>query len=187
MVYKRFQYSNGLDIIAPLKHGTRWLDEETNPLSIIEDPLSGVNLNLHKITNKTYWVYREPEEHLLSALMTEIRGTIELEEYETERIINSFMTGTGTHWGPYVFKTMFTYWNRYRVKPIHLSKLSTLFPTDVKFDKTNYQMNYYTKTKYDTDFIIDYIGNETYIKLKKLSEIDKPYLDNILNNKHNLI
>lgn len=36
MNLKRFKYETGLDIIAPLKHGTRWLEEETNPIGIDE-------------------------------------------------------------------------------------------------------------------------------------------------------
>ncbi len=71
MVLKRFSYKNGLDIIAPCKCGTRWLERKTNPINIIgylhTDFIQNINA-------QTYWVYRNGNEHLLSALKNEIRG-----------------------------------------------------------------------------------------------------------------
>ena len=53
MNLKRFRYENGLDIIVPLKHGTRWLEEKTNPISI-EEIYS--TKDVEAITKETYWV-----------------------------------------------------------------------------------------------------------------------------------
>jgi hypothetical protein len=182
MVHKRFQYQNGLDIIAPLKHGTRWLEEETNPTLIIEDPLSRRNISKYQITTDVYWIYREPTEHLLSALMTEIRTSIEFYDGDIDYIINSFLNGVGTHWSPYTFRTMYSCWNRFKFKPIHLSNISTLFSAEINFDKSKYEMNQYLKTKYDIEYIKELIDTETLNKLIELSNTDKLYLDKILNN-----
>lgn len=185
MVHKRFQYINGLDIIAPLKHGTRWLDEETNPIKIIEDPLSRINLQKYPITEKTYWIYRDAKEHLLSALMTEIRVAIEFETDDIQTIINKFINGTATHWSPHTFKTMYQYWNKYNFISIHLSNISLLF--DVRFDKEKYEMNGYTKTKYDVNHIMEMIDTDVLMNLLVLSESDSNYLNLILSNTRKLI
>lgn len=185
MVHKRFQYINGLDIIAPLKHGTRWLDEETNPIKIIEDPLSYVNLKKYPITEKTYWIYRDTKEHLLSALMTEIRGAIEFENDNVDTIINNFIKGDTTHWSSSTFKIMYQYWNKYNFQPIHLSNISSLF--DVKFKKEKYQMLQYTKTKYDVNEIIHLVGDDVISQLTNSAKEDEVYLNLILSNTHKLI
>ena len=88
MVIKRFTYENGLDIIAPLKCGTRWLEEKTNPIKIEE--LSTL-YKIEDITKNTYWIYRVGREHLVTALRTELRHAIEFQNYETDLIVDGFI------------------------------------------------------------------------------------------------
>lgn len=185
MVYRRFQYEDGLDIIAPLKHGTRWLDEEANPNIIIEDPLSRIELKNYPITENTYWVYRDSKDHLLSALMTEIRGAIEFETDDTETIINKFLSGDTTHWSSSTYNKMYQYWNIYNFKPIHLSNISSLF--NVGFQKEKYEMQSYTKTPYDVNYIIELVGDKTLNQLIEMVSNDEIYLNMILTNTHKII
>ena len=187
MVFKRFQYENGLDIIAPLKHGTRWLEEETNPQRVILDPLAWKQLIDYPVTGNCYWIYREPKEHLLSALMTEIRGSIEFGEDETDFIIEKFLNKKGTHWSPITYQLMYEYWFKYKVKPLHLSKLSELFNSEIPFRKEKYEMRNYTKTKYDLSYIVEKVGKSNLDKLYKLSNEDSIFLKYILNNEYKLI
>jgi hypothetical protein len=183
MVLKRFTYENGLDIITPLKCGTRWLEEKTNPIKIEE--LSTV-YKTKNITKDTYWVYRVGREHLVSALRTEIRNALEFFEDNTDSIVDGFINGIGTHWSPTLFKYMYSYWNRIEFNVIDLNHLSNLF-VGVEFDSKNYDMNSYHKTKHTKEDIIQLVGSTKMNILYELSDIDSVWLTKILNKEHNLI
>lgn len=180
MVLKRFQYENGLDIIAPLKCGTRWLENETNPIKIEE--LSGLH-KIKNLTKDTYFLYRDGKEHLLSALKTEIRGAIEFNNGDVNQIISSFLNGTATHWSPIIFEFMYIYWNRIEFKVIELNHLSNLFP-GIPYDSNNYNMNYYHKSNDDISKILEMISKKDLDILYDLIEKYKPYLTKILNGEH---
>ena len=180
---KIFKYENGMHIIAPLKHGTRWLEEKTNPSSIKECPPYYFTSNSKYVFNEnTYWIYRNPIDYLMSALKTEIRTSIEFEEDQTNYIVDSFISGKGHHWSSNLYRVMYYYWKNNNIKPIYLSDISNLFHPDTEFIKGDYEMNQYQKTKYqDNLFITNKIGK---IRMKLLYEKmneDSIWLDRILN------
>jgi hypothetical protein len=183
MVLKRFRYENGLDIIAPLKCGTRWLENETNPIKIEE--LSTI-YKIENITKDTYWVYRGGREHLVTALRTEIRDALEFHEDNTDSIVDGFIKGMGTHWSPMLFRYMYSYWNRIEFNVIELNDLSNLF-VGVEYDSKNYDMNYYTKTKHTKEDIIQLVGSTKMNILYEQSDMDSVWLTKILNKEHNWI
>ena len=179
-----FKYENGMNIVAPLKHGTRWLEEKTNPVSIIPHPLYNSNSSFDYVFNEnTYWIYRNPIDYLMSALKTEIRTSIEFEEDRTDYIVDSFISGNGHHWSSNLYLVMYYYWKNNNIKPIHLSNISNLFSPDTYFIKSEYEMNQYEKTKYQDDlFITNKIGK---IRMKMLYDKmnqDSIWLDKILKN-----
>lgn len=183
MVLKRFTYENGLDIIAPLKCGTRWLEEKTNPIKIEE---LSTTYKIQNITKNTYWVYRVGREHLVTALRTEIRNDMEFFEDNTDLIVDGFIKGIGTHWSPTLFKYMYSYWNRIEFNVVELKHLSNLF-VGVEYDSKNYDMNYYLKTKHTKEDIIELVGSTKMNELYELSDRDYKWLTKILNKEHNLI
>ena len=184
MVIKRFTYENGLDIIAPLKCGTRWLEEKTNPIKIEELWLA--TDKIQNITKDTYWVYRMGREHLVTALRTEIRNAIEFQEDNTDSIVDGFIKGIGTHWSPILFRYMYSYWNRIEFNVIELKDLSNLF-VRVEYDSKNYDMSDYYKTKHTKEDIIELVGSTKMNELYELSDRDSVWLTKILNKEHNLI
>lgn len=184
MVIKRFTYENGLDIIAPLKCGTRWLEEKTNPIKIEELWLAANKIQ--NITKDTYWVYRVGREHLVSALRTEIRTSIEFNVGNIDSIIDGFINGIGTHWSPELYKYMYSCWNRTEFNLIYLNDLSDLF-IGIEYDSKNYDMYHYDKTKHTKDDIIKLVGSDRMDKLYELSNKDIIWLNKILNKTHNLI
>lgn len=191
MNLKRFKYKTGLDIIAPLKHGTRWLEEETNPISI-EEQLYLQNVveqheanKMDKITNETYWVYREPKKHMVSALRTEIRTCIEFNEGSVESIIDGYINGIGTHWSNNVYKYVYRLWNNIGFNLIHLNDLSNLFP-EVEYTSTKYDMKHFEKAKHTTEDIIEMVGSTKMKELYKLCDEDEMWLNRILNNERGL-
>jgi hypothetical protein len=183
MTLTRFRYSNGLDIIAPLKHGTRWLEEKTNPLSF--------KTNLHirgeieGITKETYWVYREPRKHLVSALRTEIRTAIEFDKDDTDSIMDDFINGMGSHWHPELYKYVYSYWNNINFNLIHLNDLSNLFP-GIEYDSTQYDMPYYFKAKHTTEDIIELIGSTKMNEFYTICDENELWLKRMLNNEKGL-
>lgn len=181
MVFKRFTYENGLDIIAPLKCGTRWLEEETNPTNIelLTNPIKILN-----IKPETYWLYRNSTKHLLSALKTETGGAFGYPNLnKVNEVINSFLNDTGVHWSPTMFKFTYEHWNRVEFKPIELNNLSSLF-SDIRFDDSKYNMNHFQKKINNDSVIIDMIPYDKLLKLYELIDLDKIYLDMILNKQH---
>jgi hypothetical protein len=183
MVLKRFTYENGLDIITPLKCGTRWLEEKTNPIKIEE--LSTL-YKIQNITKDTYWVYRGGREHLVTALRTEIRTALEFGIDDVDSILNSFLNGAAGHWSPILFRYMYSYWNRIKFNVIELNDLSNLF-VGVEYDSKNYDMNHYTKTKHTKEDIIQLVGSTKMNILYEQSDRDSVWLTKILNKEHNLI
>jgi hypothetical protein len=184
LIFKVFRYENGMDIVAPLKHGTRWLEEKTNPSLIIEYPLYNFVSNFDYVFNEnTYWIYRNPIDYLMSALKTEIRTSIEFDGDQTDYIVDSFISGYGHHWNSNLYLIMYYYWKNNNIKPIHLSIISNLFSPETEFIKEEYEMNTYEKTKYQDDlFIINKVGK---IRMKLLYEKmnqDSIWLDRILKN-----
>ena len=179
-----FKYEIAMDIVAPLKHGTRWLEEKTNPVSIIKYPSYNTTSSFDYVFNEnTYWIYRNPIDYLMSALKTEIRTSIEFEEDQTDYIVDSFISGNGHHWSSNLYLVMYYYWKNNNIKPIHLSNISNLFSSDIEFIKEEYEMNQYEKTKYQDDlFITNKIGK---IRMKMLYDKmnqDSIWLDKILKN-----
>ena len=182
MNLKRFRYKTGLDIIVPLKHGTRWLEEKTNPISIEEIySMKGIQ----GITKETYWVYREPREHMVSALRTEIRIGIEFDEDSKDVIIDKFKTDMGLHWSPTLYESLYQYWNEIGFNLIPLKDLSNSF-IGIEFASKNYNMGNFVKAKHTTEDIIELIGSIELNELYKMCDKDELWLKRILNNEKGL-
>jgi hypothetical protein len=184
LIFKVFRYENGMDIVAPLKHGTRWLEEKTNPSLIIEYPVLTYTSNFDYVFNEnTYWIYRNPIDYLMSALKTEIRTSIEYDGDQTDHIVEGFISDKSHHWNYNLNLIMYYYWKNNNIKPIHLSNISNLFSPEIEFINGEYEMNSYEKTKYQDDlFITNKVGK---IRMKMLYDKmnqDSIWLDKILKN-----
>jgi hypothetical protein len=182
MNFKRFRYRSGHDIIAPMKHGTRWLEEKTNPISIEE--IFSIK-EIEGITKETYWIYREPKKHMVSALRTEIRSAIEYHEENTDLIIDSFINDGSHHWSPTLYESLYQHWNKIGFNLIHLNDLSNLFP-QVKYLSNDYDMGHLKKTNHTTEDIIKLVGLTKINELYKMCDKDELWLKRILNNERGL-
>lgn len=99
-------------IAAPAKHGTRFLDKifETYIPSHVET-IYKEYIGL-RTKSPIWFIYRDPMEHLVSALHTEIinKG---LDNLSIATTINNFMCPSGTtHWDTDILKDLHYVWNR---------------------------------------------------------------------------
>jgi|688.fasta_scaffold420596_2 hypothetical protein len=102
MILKRYWYSGGFNITAPLKCGTRWLADYTEPLGFSKYEshyeLSKLYVGKDKIN---YFLYREPSEHFITALHTEVLTYAReknLESLNLKPIVDRFKINYGEHW-----------------------------------------------------------------------------------------
>jgi hypothetical protein len=172
MIKQRFIYDDGMDILSPLKCGTRWLQHNTTPKEVITYGFKeaiGAFRPEYQLTKDTIWVYRSPDEHLVSALHTEIPSNVNYDNHTVSESINkvvtSFLNGSGAHWSPTLFKGMYELRKRYGFRICKLSKLSTLFSSDIRYNPKDYSDN----TRWDKDAIMEIIGKESMYELMLLT------------------
>jgi hypothetical protein len=122
-------------IIAPNKHGTRFLNQVFDFKYVDSDQAE--IFKQKKWLNKNVWfIYRDPMEHLVSALHTEIIVFLEqsntIDDYDKiiEKVINTFIQPKDTtHWCKDLLKGLHNMWcisNKEKFKIIELKNLSPL-------------------------------------------------------------
>ncbi len=153
----RFKVYNEGKILAPLKCGTRYLDEtfggdcgEMSTMDLIR------NLFLK---NTEAIIIREPYKHLESAVHTEVMGYCnkdrEITPQEIEKILwdyhsNNSNLENATHWSAECYQYIYYFWrrNRKNIEIVHLNDLSKyLISKKIKklpnYDPDNYNFNHY--------------------------------------------
>lgn len=151
-------YNNG-KILAPLKCGTRFLDETFGGHK--EDiGLEDLMLNQSILKNIELIVIREPLKHIESVLHTEILGKWRLSSEpslkDVEKIMESFMYKQndgiegGTHYSSHLYLHLYYYWkrNKNKIKVIHLNELSSYLKSK-GFDLPEYAPNKYDFNNYE--------------------------------------
>ena len=114
-------------IAAPVKHGTRFLDKifdiwtDTHAKTIYNDYMH------ESFVNKEIWfIYRDPMEHLVSALQTEIINN-GVSDLTISDVISNFIRIEGTsHWDRDILKELYYVWNRVYDKGFNVVELKEL-------------------------------------------------------------
>ena len=124
MSFKRYIFKSGLDIIAPLKCGTRWLNE----LNIEEriDMLQFATYDeelAQNIHSGISFIYRPVREHFISAIQTEWNASPNKDIWD---IITEMELGTCFHWYPHLYKKLYPLWLKFGFKFYKLRALSQL-------------------------------------------------------------
>lgn len=122
--FRYYKFDNGMDVIASLKCGTRFMDIQ----EIYPHP-DFVSFELDKIENylteDTIFVYRDATEHMLSGLVTDF--ALNSRRTTLTKLSTEYINGEGTHWKRDVYKNLYPIWNKIEFKFINLNDLSTLF------------------------------------------------------------
>jgi predicted lipase len=148
MVLKRYWYGDGVSVLAPLKSGTRWLYDYTKPLAFSKYD-SHCDLTKHYTGNEktNYFVYRDPEEHFITAFHTEVltycRERI-LDELDLKPVIEVFKKNKAEHWSTNLWSTLSKEITQSKIKFefINLKNLSTLFDGKFPYNKKEYDFEY---------------------------------------------
>ena len=151
MALNRYIYKSNLDIIAPFKCGTRWLNEFINEC-IYSTGLSTEELSFHIHSNSTF-IWRPVREHFLSALQTDWALSPNKHIWD---IITEMKSGHSGHWHPHLYKKLYPLWLKTSFKFYKLQALSELIPSTSKYK--------WTSNSYDFKLPIGHITVEEALK-----------------------
>jgi hypothetical protein len=148
MVLKRYWYGDGVSVLAPLKSGTRWLYDYTKPLAFSKYD-SHYDLTKYYTGNEktNYFVYRQPEEHFITAFHTEVLTYCRertLDELDLKPVIEVFKKNKAEHWSTNLWSTLSKEITQSKIKFefINLKNLSTLFDGKFPHNKKEYDFEY---------------------------------------------
>jgi len=170
-------------IIAPNKCGTRYL-------RLIFEHKQFTHLFLPKIKGKTYFIIREPLEHLKSALHTELLGVKDTIEFDKK--FNRFLSETGTiHYVNNLYQIIYFYKEKNpNCKIVELHNLSDLLMDlgyNIPYNKWNYNLS--------TEYADWWVNKDTFFSklkhkyptqvgiLENWIKIQNEYYDLLIENK----
>lgn len=126
--FRYYDFQNGLKIIAPLKCGTRFMD-----MQVVYPESEFVFLEFNELTpyltKDVIWIYRNPIEHMLSALVTDFY--LNSKHTTLTKLAREYINGLGVHWKPNIYTMLYPIWNKIGFKFLELKDLSTLFDDEV--------------------------------------------------------
>lgn len=184
MVVKKFTYKNGMNILVPAKCGTRWVDANTSPKSII-DPIQHTEIMAEEklVDSKTKMIFRNPHDALITGLHTEYVWF----KHSIEELINNFWENKFTHCSFDFWEHIYELWDIQPFELIPQSELSELF------GKKKSDLN---KSLYDSHELKNYITKDELkekigiAELKKMYDVideDAMWLERMIKNERGLI
>jgi hypothetical protein len=126
---------NSGSIIAPLKCGTRELENTFGQPDAISTHIIKRKISIEGV--KTI-IVRPPDEHLKSALHTEIISLIRSNYLKTDtkelsNFIKGFFKSGSSHWNPDIYEYLYKFWNRNNyIEIVELKNLSKFIYTLTK-------------------------------------------------------
>lgn len=126
--FRYYKFENGMDIIASLKCGTRFIDNQTIYTS---PPFCSIDISEFKnyVTKDTIFIYRDVVDHMLSGLVTDFG--LNSKDSTLNEIVNQYLLGNGTHWKSNTYLKLYSIWNDVGFKMVNLNDLSTLFDNTI--------------------------------------------------------
>jgi len=184
MVVKRFTYEDGMNLLVPAKCGTRWVDSNTSPKSIIDLIYHTEIMTEEKLVDsKTKMIFRNPHDALISGLHTEYVWF----KHSIEELINNFWENKFTHCSFDFWEHIYELWDIQPFELIPQSELSELF------GKKKFDLN---KSLYDSHLLENYITKDELkekigiAELKKMYDVideDAMWLERMIKNERGLI
>ena len=183
MLLKRYRYKNGLDIIAPLKCGTRWL-EGLNPSGKIYQTdfrISDLSKNVH---SGTTFIYRPIWEHLKSAIETELSLGLDVKS-----LITHLKSESLDHWNPNLYKELYPLWKEYGFRFYKLKDLSNISissGTSGPYEHSMYKFKLPPQWK-SVDSVLEEFPYNDIVKLKRAVMNEEMWLKMMVGTEYNSI
>ena len=181
-ILKRYIFESGLDVIAPLKCGTRWLeglDVENHTHCYSFDV---IELSSH-IHSGTTFIWRGVREHFLSAIKTELAIYPEKTPLD---IATEMESGICDHWYPYLYKELYTLWSKTPFQFYKLRALSLLTPSasEMEYISTLYHFSLPTQWK-SVEEVLSSLSPKHIIRLEKLISEEEKWLKLMIEPQYN--
>lgn len=125
MGLKRYIFKSGLDIVAPLKCGTRWLEglDVENRIDAFGIHITDLPQHIH---SGTTFIWRPVMEHFISAVQTEWAMAPDRDIWD---IITEIERGECGHWNPTLYERLYPLWEKTRFRFHKLRALSEITPS----------------------------------------------------------
>lgn len=169
-----------MDIVAPLKCGTRWI-EGLNPSERLHQwdfGVSSLSVNIH---SGTTFIYRPIWEHLKSAISTELNLGMDV-----RTIIHYIKTEKLNHWCPTLYKQLYPFWEFHSFKFHKLIELSAITPASVireeyQYDKYEFKL----PPQYESvDAILNKLDYNDITMIKQLVSSEEEWLSMMVGKRY---
>jgi len=182
MIFKKFNYENGMNLLVPAKCGTRYISQ-TKPKNVIEHINHGILSQFENLVdNKTKMIFRNPRELLVSGLHTEFVWY----GYTIDDLIIKFWKNELKHCSFNFWEYVYELWDINPFELIPLSDLSNLFDNVYVYNKKDYDSHdikgYITKNE-----LLDKIEFDVMEKIYDAVDIDFLWVKRMMNNERGLI
>jgi hypothetical protein len=181
MGFKRYIFKSGLDIIAPYKCGTRWLEklDVEKRVSTFSFDTNDLQKNIH---SGTTFIWRPVREHFHSAIKTEWA----LDHFtDILSIITEMKSGICTHWYPYLYKELYDIWEKTRFRFHKLRALSELTPSAGELEWTSNMYNFSLPARWDSvESALSLLSPEHTIRLESLISEEEKWLKSMIKSQY---
>lgn len=180
-VLKRYIFKSGLDIIAPLKCGTRWLEGLDTEQRTQRITFNVLELPVH-IHSGTTFIWRDVREHFHSALQTELASYTEKTPFD---VVTEMESGICDHWYPYLYKELYPLWSKTPFQFHKLRALSELNSSagELKYISTTY--GFRLPTKWDSiESVLSSLSPKHLIRLERLIGDEEKWLKSMLKRQY---
>jgi hypothetical protein len=180
--FHRFKFKNGMDIIASLKCGTRYILQQKD--NKITKHTSFEFCDIEKnLTEKTYFICRDTIQHMQSGLITDF--ILNSKRTTLIKLVNNYLSGNGTHWKSEVYTQLYPIWNKIGFNFVELKDLSTLF-NGYKIDLDSFNHRKLIGLQ-NLDEIKKSIPENLSEPLYDIAKKDNVWLGRMMRGEHNVI
>jgi hypothetical protein len=184
MVVKKFTYKNGMNLLVPAKCGTRWVDGNTSPKSII-DPIYHTEIIGMKnlVDSKTKMIFRNPHEALITGLHTEYVWF----GYTIKELIDNFWENKFHHCSFNFWEHIYELWDIQPFELIPQLELSELFGKKKSdLNKSLYDSSE-MKSHITKEELKEKIGIKELKKMLDVIDVDALWLERMIKNERGLV
>jgi hypothetical protein len=172
MHFRKIEIKN-LKIVAPLKCGTRWLLERAEKSSFVY-----IGSLKEETDSETIFLYREPNDHLISALHTDY---IHVNEYDLNKTLDNLLNYKSAHWRGDMYENIHRAWTYNKFKMVNYLDISKLID-DYVFDKNIYDFSVTPPYFLTKQMVLDLVPIDIKKELFKMVDNNDYWLKQILEN-----